>query len=70
MRASLNFRLPEDSSEFNAAICGGRALAVLWQIDQHLRSKLKYGDPGDEAERLAEEVRDLIPSDLLEDEWI
>lgn len=69
MRASLNFRLPEDSSEFNAAICGSRALAALWQIEQHLRAKLKYGEPGAEAERLAEEVREIIPQDLLEESW-
>lgn len=70
MKASLNFRLPEDSAEFNAAVSGQRAISALWEIDQFLRSKIKHGNLGDEADILASETRTLIPSDLLEEPWI
>jgi len=69
MKARLNFSLPEDASEFNAALCGGRALSALWSIAQHLRSTEKYGEPSDETEKLIDELRDLIPDDLLEESW-
>lgn len=66
MKASLHFTLPDDQGEFDAAIHGRRALSVLWDVDQRLRSLLKHGDPTDEEARLAEEIRDMIPFELME----
>lgn len=42
MRAILKFDLPEDTTEFHAAVNGGDALAVLAELDNHLRAKVKY----------------------------
>lgn len=67
MRATLNYTLPDDDAEFRAALAGGRALSALWQIDQYCRSIIKHGDPGVEAERLAKEVRAMIPAELMEE---
>lgn len=66
MKARLNFSLPEDSAEFNAALCGGRALATLVQIDNHLRNSIKYEELSNEAIGVLQVLRDLIPADLLE----
>jgi hypothetical protein len=66
--ATLEFDLPEEQPEFSAAIHGGTAKLVLWDIDQRCRSLVKYNDAAsDDARRLAEEIRDMIPSELLED---
>jgi len=66
MRATLAFTLPDEQAEFDAARLGRRALATLWEIDQGLRSLVKHGEPSDETRRLAEEIRAMIPHDLLE----
>lgn len=64
--ATFRFRLPEEQGDYDAARLGQAALSALWQIDQHCRSLLKHGDTGDEEGRLAEEIRAMIPADLLE----
>jgi len=66
MKATLSFNLPDDQGDFDAARLGRAALAALWQIDQHCRSLLKHGEPTDEERGLAEEVRAMIPAELLE----
>jgi glutamate-1-semialdehyde aminotransferase len=65
-KAILKFDLPEEQSDFNAAIYGRDALYVLWEIDQRLRSLLKHGDPTEKEAKLAEEIREMIPFHLLE----
>ena len=64
--ATLRFNLPEEESEFNAANQGRLAKVALWDIDQRLRSLLKHGDPSEETARLAEEIRAMIPYELLD----
>jgi hypothetical protein len=64
--ATFRFRLPEEQGDFDAARLGQAALSALWEIDQHCRSLLKHGDSGDETRRLAEEIRAIIPAELLE----
>lgn len=66
MQAILKFHLPDDQAEFDAARLGRSALATLFDIDQHCRSLLNYGEPTPEARELAEAVRQLIPHELLE----
>ena len=65
--AILKFTLPEEDVEFRAASQGRAAKIALWDIDQRLRSLLKHGEPTEEEARLAEEIRAMIPSELLED---
>jgi len=66
MQAILKFTLPDEQSEFDAARLGREALATLWEIDQHCRSRLKHGSPTQPERELAEEIRRLIPEELLE----
>lgn len=65
--ATLRFSLPDEEHEFKTAQQGQAAKTALWHIDQHCRSLLKHGDPTDAEARLAEEIRGMIPYELLED---
>ena len=64
--ATLRYTLPDEQGEFDAALAGRRALSALWEIDQRMRLLLKHGQPPAEERELAEEIRALIPADLLE----
>jgi hypothetical protein len=66
MKATLSFSLPDEQAAFDAARLGSEALATLWEIDQHCRSLLKYGEPTSEEQVLAEVIRAMIPGELLE----
>jgi hypothetical protein len=62
----IRFRLPDEQSEFETAIHGGRARSALWDIDQMCRSLLKHGEPTPAERALAERIRAMIPAELLE----
>jgi hypothetical protein len=64
--ATLRFRLPDEQGDYDAARLGSKALLALWEIDQRCRSLLKHGQPSDEARKLAEEIRGMIPGEMLE----
>jgi hypothetical protein len=64
--ATLRYRLPDEQGDYDAARLGSQALLTLWDIDQRCRSLLKHGDPTPEQARLAEEIRGMIPGELLE----
>jgi glutamate-1-semialdehyde aminotransferase len=63
---TLRFTLPDEQGEFDAARLGREALSTLWEIDQHCRSRVKYGEPTPAERELAEEIRRMIPEELLE----
>ena len=42
MKATLEFNLPEDNSEFELATNGSKMHIVLWEMDQWLRAQYKY----------------------------
>ncbi len=44
MKAILEFNLPEDQPEFNAAIKGGDWKHICWEMDQLLRKHIKYDE--------------------------
>jgi hypothetical protein len=58
--ATLRFTLPDEQAEYDAARLGREALSTLWDIDQRCRSLVKHGEPSEETERLAEEIRQMI----------
>ena len=60
MKATIEFNLPEDEEQFNAANKGMDWALLAWDIDQLLRDKLKYGKllPNTRAE--LEEIRDTL----------
>ena len=64
--ATLRFNLPDEQGDYDAARLGGKALLALWEIDQKCRSLLKHGDPTPEARKLAEEIRGMIPGEMLD----
>jgi len=64
--AILKFTLPDDQAEYDAARLGSEAMQTLWQIDQTCRSLLKHGTPTAEERRLAEQIREMIPGEMLD----
>ena len=66
MIATLKFTLPAEQAEFDAARLGSEAMQVLWQIDQTCRSLCKHGQPTAEERRLAEQIREMIPGEMLD----
>ena len=64
--ATLRYKLPEEQADFDAATNGRRAISALWDIDQACRSLLKHGEPTKEQAELAERIREMIPSELME----
>jgi len=64
--AILKFTLPDEQAEYDAARLGSEALAALWDIDQHCRSLCKHGEPTAEERRLAEQIREMIPGEMLD----
>jgi hypothetical protein len=42
MKATLEFNLPEDQSDFDLAVNGVKAQVDLWEMDQWLRAQYKY----------------------------
>lgn len=60
VRATLNFTLPDESSEFDAALQGHSAISLLWNIDSHCRSIIAHCDPDEDERRLASEIRAMI----------
>jgi hypothetical protein len=66
MKATLQFNLPEEQGDFDAARLGSKALLALWEIDQRCRGLLKHGDPTEQEARLAEEIRSMIDAELLD----
>ena len=63
-KATLKFNLPEENAEHKLAVNAGNYYAVLWDIDQYLRSKLKHGDLAESEyvvlEKTRDELRDLM----------
>ncbi len=66
MQAVLKFTLPKDQAQYDAARLGSEAMQTLWQIDQRCRSLCKYGEPTAEERKLAEQIREMIPGELLD----
>ncbi len=66
MICTLRFTLPDEQGEFDAARLGRQALSTLWDIDQRCRALVKHGTPTMQERELAEEIRDMIPAELLE----
>ena len=64
--ATLRYRLPDEQGDYDAARLGSQALLALWEIDQKCRSLMKHGDPTPETRKLAEEIRGMIPGEMLE----
>lgn len=47
MKATLEFKLPEETEEFEACYRGSRYLSNLEELSRDLRNFTKHGDPED-----------------------
>ena len=59
MKATLEFNLPEEHDEHLNALQGMSWQMVLFEIDQELRSTVKYEDSEHNAD-YAQKIRDMI----------
>jgi hypothetical protein len=44
MKGILEFDLRDDQKEFETAINADKYKSVIWELDQYLRSEIKYND--------------------------
>lgn len=64
---TLKFKLPDETAEFRAATQGAELKAILWDVDQYLRAKIKHGyDVPEEKREVYEELRELIRTELTD----
>jgi hypothetical protein len=67
MKATLEFNLPEEAQEFRTAINGWKFKSVLNEINEDLRSKIKWQDDmPDEVRQALQAVRDDMHQRLSE----
>jgi hypothetical protein len=67
MKATLEFKLPEENHEFSNATQGAKMRSVLWELDQWLRAKLKYEELSDEQYDAFKQTRDELRRLLIEE---
>jgi hypothetical protein len=69
MKAILEFDLPEENSDFQAAINGHNYKSAIWEFDQLLRSEIKYKDLPEDTYKAykycREELRKILEQDNL-----
>lgn len=72
MNATLTYKLPEEREEFLTALNAGTYVSVLIELDNWLRSTLKYTDEPanrEDARVMLQELRDLLTSELANTNW-
>jgi len=61
MKAILEFNLPDDQHDFDMAIEGYKWSLVAWDIDQYLRTRMKYEDTiSDDEYKAVEAAREKL----------
>lgn len=58
-RATIEFDLLEENVEFNWCINGYKTAAIIWELDQWLRSEIKHQDKN-EYEPVREQLHQII----------
>lgn len=66
MKATLNYLLPDDNTDFACALAGKDALFALADINRFCRSILKHQDPPPAARAAVQAIQNMIPIKLLE----
>jgi hypothetical protein len=67
MKATLTFNLPEEEHEYTNAVEGAKMRSILWDVDQWLRSKMKYEELSDGQFDAFKETRDHLRRLLIEE---
>jgi hypothetical protein len=66
-KATITFNLPDEQQEFMDAVHASDYKAVIWDLDQKLRSKIRHDESIDNQTELAyQSVRDML-NGLLEE---
>lgn len=61
MKSTLTFNLPQEQEELENALYGSKYKTILRDLDEMLRSKLKYDETlTEEQEQIYQEIRDSI----------
>lgn len=60
MKATLEFDLPDEDIEFDLAVNAGNWHAVVADIDEFLRGKIKHGDEGEKETEVYSKVREFL----------
>ena len=65
MKATLEFDLPEDQDDFDAALSGVKWRVVVWELEAYMRAELKYQNAGPEMQKARDELNLLINDNNL-----
>ena len=60
MKVILEFDLPEEESEFRAAINGKNLKSITYDYDEKLRRIIKYNDLSDDEYQTYQKCRDML----------
>ncbi len=61
MKAILEFNLPENQNEFDMALKGSDWHHICWDLDNYLRTEIKYNDELSDVQRFElQKVRDKL----------
>lgn len=63
-KVAITYDLPEEVDDLKAALQGKDLQLVLWNVDQYLRSKIKYATSSEETHKAYTELREFIHSEL------
>lgn len=64
MKAYLEFKLPEDQRDFDIACQGAHMFCALHEVNEKLRSWLKYGHSFEDADDALDKMREAFWSIL------
>lgn len=64
MKATLTFNLPEDQPEFEDATNGNQWKDLVYELDQNLRSFVKYENIPESEKAILDKVREGIYAEM------
>ena len=64
MKAILEFNLPDERNEYLCAARGSQYVAALEELDNYLRSRLKYEELDDSVYEALEKARNKLHEEL------
>ena len=65
MKAILKFNLPEDNQEFELSTKASKMYCTLWELDQWLRSEIKYGGR-EELDEVRDKLREIMNDNRID----
>lgn len=68
MKATLEFNLPDEESEYYCATKGQAMLNVLWEMQTELRKLWKYEELNADEQLIVERIRETFFNSLQEHE--